>query len=153
VNGTTFNRIVEGDVVFNDGWDGCGFYENFSNLAEVATHELGHVLGLSHSTDATATMHSMAHFDGRGASLRADDENGLRAIYPATDTTPPDSAILTGRRAPSARRARPSPGPLRRSDGGSEPLATRLAPVEQASAYGSTTTKTSGSARDPTPSM
>src|SRR5262245_39633961 len=42
VNGQTFSRILEGDVVFNDGWTGCGFYETYANLAEVATHELGH---------------------------------------------------------------------------------------------------------------
>jgi hypothetical protein len=84
VNGTTFMRILDGDVVFNDGWQGCGFYETFGNFAEVATHELGHVLGLGHSTDPTATMFAAAHFDGRGASLKADDLAGLRFIYPAT---------------------------------------------------------------------
>ena len=84
VNGTTFMRILDGDVVFNDGWQGCGFYETFGNFAEVATHELGHVLGLGHSTDPTATMFASAHFDGRGASLKADDLAGLRFVYPAT---------------------------------------------------------------------
>lgn len=83
VNGQTFNRIVEGDVVINNGWQGCGFYENFANLAEVATHELGHVLGLGHSPDAGATMYAGAHFDGRGAALTDDDAAGLRFIYPA----------------------------------------------------------------------
>jgi hypothetical protein len=87
VNGTTFSRIVDGGLVFNDGWDGCGFYENFASFAEVATHELGHVLGLGHSTDATATMYYRAHFDGRGAALRQDDFNGLRAIYPSPIVT------------------------------------------------------------------
>ncbi len=83
VNGQTFNRIVEGDVVINSGWQGCGFYESFANLAEVATHELGHVLGLGHSPDAGATMYAAAHFDGRGAALTDDDAAGVRFIYPA----------------------------------------------------------------------
>jgi hypothetical protein len=84
VNGQVFNRIVEGDVVVNRGWDGCGFYEHFANLAEVLTHELGHVLGLGHSPDPDATMTARAHFDGRGAALRADDMAGLQFIYPAS---------------------------------------------------------------------
>jgi Matrixin len=104
VNGTTFVRILDGDVVFNDGWQGCGFYETFGNFAEVATHELGHVLGLGHSTDPTATMFASAHFDGRGASLKADDLAGLRFIYPATAaheltlgfTAPANGATVSG---------------------------------------------------------
>ena len=81
-NGQTFFRILEGDLVFADGWQGCGFYENFNNLAEVATHELGHVLGLGHSSDTTATMNAFAHFDGRGAALQTDDIAGINFIYP-----------------------------------------------------------------------
>jgi hypothetical protein len=84
VNGQEFKRMIEGDIAFNDGWEGCGFYENFANFAEVATHELGHVLGLGHSADADATMFFQAHFDGRGAALRQDDVDGLRFIYPGT---------------------------------------------------------------------
>jgi hypothetical protein len=87
VNGRSFYRILEGDLVFADGWDGCGFYEDFENLAEVATHELGHVLGLGHSADSTATMYAYAHFDGRGASLRADDVAGAAFMYPAPPAT------------------------------------------------------------------
>jgi hypothetical protein len=101
VNGTTFMRILDGDVVVNDGWQGCGFYESFTNFAEVATHELGHVLGLGHSTDTTATMYATAHFDGRGASLKADDLAGLRSIYPASGPTlafaaPANGATVSG---------------------------------------------------------
>ena len=87
VNGQTFSRILEGDVVFNDGWAGCGFYETYANLAEVATHELGHVLGLGHSTNPDATMYAFAHFDGRGAALRDDDRAGVRFAYPAPTLT------------------------------------------------------------------
>src|SRR3989442_2092782 len=87
VNGQTFSRILEGDVVFNDGWAGCGFYEAYANLAEVATHELGHALGLGHSTNPDATMYAFAHFDGRGAALRDDDRAGVRFAYPAPTLT------------------------------------------------------------------
>src|SRR2546427_37918 len=96
VNDTMFMRILDGDVVFNDGWQGCGFYETFANFAEVATHELGHVLGLGHSTDSTATMYATAHFDGRGATLKADDLAGLRAIYPMPVPTLAFSAPANG---------------------------------------------------------
>jgi hypothetical protein len=83
VNGQSFYRIIEGDVVFADGWNGCGFYETYANLAEVATHELGHVLGLDHPADPDATMFAYAHFDGRGASIHAGDLAGLRYLYPS----------------------------------------------------------------------
>ncbi|MBI4527890.1 MAG: matrixin family metalloprotease [Deltaproteobacteria bacterium] len=88
VNGERFYRIFEGDVVTNDGWQGCGFYETPANFAEVVAHELGHVLGLGHSPDPNALMASYAHFDGRGASLGPDDQAGLRFIYPAAAGTP-----------------------------------------------------------------
>jgi hypothetical protein len=93
VNGQSFFRIVEGDVVFNTGWKGCGFLEDFNNFAEVAAHELGHVLGLAHSTDPEAIMYPYAHLDGRGGSLGKDDTDGLIFLYPAT-TVPLGAATL-----------------------------------------------------------
>lgn len=87
VNGTTYFRIIEGDVVFNDGWDGCEFYENAANFAEVATHELGHVLGFGHTTESDSIMSAFVHFDGRGARLGADDMAGVRFVYPAATTS------------------------------------------------------------------
>ena len=85
VNGVTFNQITEGDITFNNGWSGCGFW-NMTNVAEVATHELGHTIGLAHSTDTTATMYAYAHFDGRGAALMPDDAAGVSFIYPESGT-------------------------------------------------------------------
>jgi hypothetical protein len=93
VNDQSFFRIVEGDVVFNSGWEGCGFLEDFDNLSEVATHELGHVLGLGHSDDPNAIMYRYPHFEGWGGFLGADDIDGLVFLYPAA-TTPPGEAIL-----------------------------------------------------------
>ena len=81
VNGTTFNRIVIGKVTFNDGWNNCSGW-NQCNVAEVATHEIGHTIGLGHSADNAATMRASAHFDGRCAGLGTDDINAVNFIYP-----------------------------------------------------------------------
>ena len=89
VNGVRFFRITEGNVTFNSGFGSCTFW-NETNLAEVATHEIGHTIGLGHSSEVDnappdlkdATMYYRAHFDGRGASVHADDIAALRSIYP-----------------------------------------------------------------------
>ena len=103
VGDTLYKRIVTGKVTFNDGWGECAIWTP-CNLSEIATHELGHTLGLGHSADTTATMAAMAHFDGRCASLEADDEAAIETVYPipppptATPTvtpSPPPTATAT----------------------------------------------------------
>lgn len=83
VNGVTFRRITTAKVVFNDGWGACPFW-NECNVAEVATHELGHTIGIGHSENTRATMFAYAHFDGRCAGVRADDVAAVSFIYPAS---------------------------------------------------------------------
>jgi hypothetical protein len=96
VNGASFKRIVTGKVTFNDGWGDCPIW-TACNLAEIATHELGHTLGLGHSADPDATMAAMAHFDGRCASIEADDLAGINAVYPIP---PPPSPTPTDTPSP-----------------------------------------------------
>jgi hypothetical protein len=96
VNGVQFYRITEGNITFNQGFGACSFW-NTTNLAEVATHELGHTIGIGHSSEADdaapdlkdATMYYRAHFDGRGASVHADDIAAVRAIYPGPGASDP----------------------------------------------------------------
>jgi Matrixin/Putative Ig domain len=82
IGGTTFSKLLEADTVFNDGMN-C-FLANSANLAEIACHELGHSIGLDHSTDPTAIMWGSARGQGRDATLGADDKAGVLAIYPAS---------------------------------------------------------------------
>lgn len=102
INGTTFNRIAIGKVTFNNGWSSCSFW-NQCNIAEVATHELGHAIGLGHSGVSTATMAPMAHFDGRCAGLAADDIAAAQFIYPGNRVpgTPTPTPTATATRPPS----------------------------------------------------
>lgn len=50
------------------------------NLYRVAAHELGHSLGLSHSTDIGALMYPNYMYSGN-VQLSQDDINGIQAIY------------------------------------------------------------------------
>ncbi len=81
-------------MVVNNGFGDCPFW-NARNLAELLTHEVGHTLGLAHSSDnpdepdvslRDATMYYAAHFDGRGATLRSDDIAAICTLYPAGRT-------------------------------------------------------------------
>lgn len=87
VNGTTFKQIVSARITFNSGLGGCSYWTE-CGVAEVATHELGHTIGLGHSSDPSATMYGSAHFDGRCAGLASDDIAGVSFIYPDTGASP-----------------------------------------------------------------
>ncbi len=49
------------------------------DLITIATHEIGHVLGLAHSFEENAIMHTT--YKGRVRSLHPDDIKGIQSIY------------------------------------------------------------------------
>jgi len=104
VNGVSFNKALESNLSFNPA--AACFFADHCKLQEVATHEMGHSLGLHHSwdpsfggspsvSDTFATMYYVAHFDGRCASLKTDDVNGITFIYPGAGGGPPPLAVVT----------------------------------------------------------
>jgi len=83
--------MLDSDVIFWDG--GFKFYTGTSGctgspsayIEDVATHELGHALGLGHSSANDATMYSTYMMCTQTKrTLASDDIAGAKALYPAT---------------------------------------------------------------------
>jgi hypothetical protein len=80
IGNTRYAQAVESNMSFNP-YGLCNF-TNRCQIQEVLTHEMGHALGLGHSSDSSATMLAYAHFDNRCASVTSDDIQGIKTIYP-----------------------------------------------------------------------
>jgi len=117
IAGRTFLKLTRGYVVLNHRATSMADPLNF---AEVLTHEIGHALGLAHSSGVStetdpvlkdATMFYMSHQDGRGADVRLYDEDRIRFGYPLN--TPPFStdrvlrAVIASSGNPKAPNAAP----------------------------------------------
>lgn len=130
VNGKTFRRIQTAKVTFNDGFGDCPYWTP-CNFAQIATHELGHTVGLGHSEFPTATMAARADFDGRCAGLTSDDAAAIQFVYPIPPTVTP---------TPSA-----TPPPALTS------TVTRTGTVTRTPSHTATPTRTATRTRTPTP--
>jgi hypothetical protein len=71
------NYSIAGDTVFNtaQNWNIGSTYDLFT----VATHEVGHAIGMGHSTDSTADMY--ASYQGTKTALAVDDIAGIQSVY------------------------------------------------------------------------
>ena len=112
IRGGTASHIVDSDVVF---WNGGRVFATSSTgcsgayyIEDIAAHELGHGLGLDHSSfvdsaGKTATMYpSVGTCDDNFRSLSSDDVAGVRSLYGASSTgkstgnTSPDGTTVPG---------------------------------------------------------
>jgi len=92
VNGVTFYRMTDADIVINDGVafgtnaeaaSGSCWSNPVTDLEGVATHEIGHLLGLDHPDVSDATMYyAIGQCDPTRVTLEQSDINGVTFIYP-----------------------------------------------------------------------
>jgi hypothetical protein len=107
--GTTYswwdsnNRLLDSDVVLWDGGfnfvtgtSGCEVLPNAAYIEDIATHELGHALGLNHSSYSDATMWpSYGYCSQAFRTLAPDDIAGVASLYPTTITNTPPAVTIT----------------------------------------------------------
>ena len=87
VNGIVFGGFTDSDIFFNPNTkyysdseaNGCN---KEYHIESVAVHEVGHLLGLGHTSVGGATMFpSTGQCNSSGASLAGDDIDGINCIY------------------------------------------------------------------------
>ena len=98
------STLLDSDIIFWDG--GYRFFTGTSGCAsgayieDIAVHELGHMLGLGHSSTTDASMYpSYQYCSQQFRTLASDDITGIRALY-GTSTQPVNTAPVVAILAP-----------------------------------------------------
>jgi hypothetical protein len=85
---------------YGDAWnwqDGPNNVGSGQDIQGIGCHELGHALGLGHSSSSSATMYAYAIGTGNAnRSIASDDSNGVKFIYGTRSASMPSITNITG---------------------------------------------------------
>lgn len=111
IAGSSGGVLAFTETPISDGWriryyqswtwqDGPGSVSSGIDLQGVACHEIGHSLGLGHSSVGGATMQPAISGTGVGQrSIEADDIAGVQQVYSVKSATKPSITALSGNKA------------------------------------------------------
>ena len=94
---TNNGRLLDADIVFNGESYAWAVGGSSFDIENSATHEIGHLCGLGHSTDREATMYGKTYAsETKKRSLESDDVAGLDALYGGTRRDSTGNVVNSG---------------------------------------------------------